>query len=167
MNHSADLLKFYRQCGDTLLEVMVALLIFSAGLVGLASLQLSTIQQGRETTAYNSGLQLAADLAEQIQANPEALAMGWYANPASADPVCDPGDNCGLLAFTATGLAYWKSALNRRLLKAKSHICRDATLNDGTPESPQCDGLGNYTIKLWWSDLDGTRHSYQLGVGIS
>jgi prepilin-type N-terminal cleavage/methylation domain-containing protein len=60
MNHSADLLKFYRQCGDTLLEVMVALLIFSAGLVGLASLQLSTIQQGRETTAYNSGLQLAA-----------------------------------------------------------------------------------------------------------
>ncbi len=157
-----------RQRGNTLLEALVAILIFSIALVGLATLQISTMQMGRETTAYNTAMQLATELAEQMQANPHALANGWYTDPTGlAGGNCEPGTNCGLQAFTTTGLNYWQAGLNTRLRNATAHVCRDASPNDGLPGMPQCDGAGEYTIKIWWSARDGSPEKYQVRVGLT
>ena len=159
--------RYCRQRGDTLLEVLMSVLVFSFGLVGLASLQISTMQKGRETTEYNMAMQVAGELAEQIRANPDALALGWFTDPAQQlDSDCEAIANCTLRAFTNTGLQYWQASLDTRLPGAKVHVCRDTSPNDGLPALPQCDGDGAYTIKIWWPGQDGQLQSYQVQAGL-
>lgn len=159
--------RYCRQRGDTLLEVLISVLVFSFGLVGLASLQISTIQKGRVTTEYNIAMQLAGDLAEQIRANPDALAQGWYSDPTVlVDFDCAAAANCTLQSFTHTGLKYWQASLEARLPDASAHVCRDSSPSDGLPGMPQCDGSGAYTVKIWWPGQDGQLQSYQLQAGL-
>ena len=55
--------------GFTLLEVMVALLIFSIGLLGLAGLQGSSLQNNKTADLRSIAVIAAHDMAERIRAN--------------------------------------------------------------------------------------------------
>ena len=62
--------QFYlKQCGFTLLEVLVAILIFAIGLLGLASLQ--TVSQRSNHSAYlrSQAVIQAYDIADRMRAN--------------------------------------------------------------------------------------------------
>ena len=158
--------RYCKQRGDTLLEVLISVLVFSFGLVGLASLQISTMQKGRETTEYTIAMQLAGDLAEQMRANPEALSLGWDKNPTELPRENCEGEQCASRAFTVTGLEYWQASLVGRLPNATAHVCRDTSPNDGLPGVPQCDGQGAYMIKIWWPNQDGELQSYHQQAGL-
>ena len=158
--------RYCRQRGETLLEVLISVLVFSFGLVGLASLQISTMQKGRETTEFNIAVQLAGELAEQIRANPNALALGWYNEPTQPLlPGCE-ADQCQLRSFTNTGLSYWQNSIDTRLPGAQAQVCRDSSPGDGTPNEPLCDDTGAYTVKLWWPSQVGELQNYQVQAGI-
>jgi type IV pilus assembly protein PilV len=158
---------YYSQRGDTLLEVLICVLIFSFGLAGLATLQISIMQQGRETTAYNTAMQMGTALAEHMRANPQALAEGWYRNPTeNSAGGCNPGLNCGLLAFVTAGLNYWQATLATRLPGATAHVCRDSSPIDGAAGAPECDDAGDYTIKIWWPEHGSGPQKYHLQAGL-
>lgn len=67
-----------RHRGFTLLEVLVALVIFSVGLLGLAGLQMSSVR-GNSGAQYRTQASLALqDLAERMHANTAAVGSNAY-----------------------------------------------------------------------------------------
>lgn len=81
------------QFGASMLEVMVALLIMSLGLLGMAGLQAATAKYRVNVESHAVVSQLVADFAERVRINPE-----------SAGPSFDPsmGSSSSLYTLTDT-----------------------------------------------------------------
>lgn len=68
--HPVD--KVSKQAGISLIEVLIALLIFAVGLLGFAALQLSALQSSGDSNQRTQATWVVQDLAERIRANQEA-----------------------------------------------------------------------------------------------
>lgn len=55
--------------GFTLIEVLVAILVLSLGVLGAAGMQVASLRANREARAQETGTRLATELAELIRAN--------------------------------------------------------------------------------------------------
>jgi type IV pilus assembly protein PilV len=64
-----------KQRGMSLVEVLVALVIISVGLLGIASLQLTTLQNNHNSLLHTQASALADDILDRMRAN--------MSNPAS------------------------------------------------------------------------------------
>jgi len=64
--------------GFTLIEVMIALVIFTVALLGLAGLQAASLRDNQLAYLNTVATQLAHDMGERIRANPAAAAAGAY-----------------------------------------------------------------------------------------
>ncbi len=87
--------------GATLIEVSVALLIFSVTALGLINLQQRALETTQYAVWYNQAVVLAADAVERIRANPTAQASyrgKWQSGSSTA---CTQASN----ACSATQLA--------------------------------------------------------------
>jgi type IV pilus assembly protein PilV len=67
-----------RQSGFTLIEVLVTLVLVSVGLLGIAALQLTTLQGNQESYVRSQASVLAGDMLDRIRANPVAFRNGDY-----------------------------------------------------------------------------------------
>jgi len=90
--------------GFSLIEVLVALLVTSVGLLGLASLQITGMKYNHNAYLRSEATFLAKDLVERMRANRVAALNGDY-DTAFADAA--PG--AGSLA--STDLSDWKGAV--------------------------------------------------------
>lgn len=68
----------FQQSGFTLVEAMIALVIFSVGLLGLAGMQMTGIQSNHSSMMRTIATQLSYDLSERIRSN----RADDYVNPA-------------------------------------------------------------------------------------
>ena len=59
------------ESGSTLIEVLVAIVVLSIGLLGIAGLQAATTKYKVNTWARSAGTQLLSDLSERIRINPD------------------------------------------------------------------------------------------------
>ena len=80
------------QSGTTLIEVLITVVLVSIGLLGLAGLQLTTVQNSNSSSERFEATTLAHDILERIRANRRAALAGNYnlalgAAPAGADLV--------------------------------------------------------------------------------
>lgn len=71
-----------QQAGFTLIEAMIALLVFSVGLLGLAGMQMSGLQNNHNSLMRTYAIQNSYDIAERIRsrinnANPLAAVASW------------------------------------------------------------------------------------------
>ena len=66
------------QAGFTLLEVMIALVIFSIGLLGLAGLQAGGLRSNTQAQLRTIATIQAYDMAERIRSNPRGVEDGDY-----------------------------------------------------------------------------------------
>lgn len=82
-----------RASGVSLIEVLIALLVFSIGLQGIASLQYQSVKENFDSTQRTHGVWVAQELISRIQANPD----GWssYVTDPNTDPNAapDPASN--------------------------------------------------------------------------
>ncbi len=90
--------------GFTLLEVMVALVIFSIGLLGLAGLQARGLQSNASAYYRSLATIQAYDMADRIRSNPEGVSNGNYDNltaiiPPTADCITNTCDAATLARF--------------------------------------------------------------------
>ncbi len=83
-----------RARGFTLIEVLITLVILAIGLLGLAGLQLFSLQSQMEAYQRGQAVMLAEEMAKRIQVNAQAARAGDYTEaqnyglqPAA---VCDP-----------------------------------------------------------------------------
>lgn len=64
--------------GATLLEVMIALMIFSIGMLGLAALQVTGLRETGNSELRTQATLVANDMIERMRANPKGVSDGSY-----------------------------------------------------------------------------------------
>lgn len=115
-----------KQYGASLLEVMVALLVMSLGLLGMAGLQVASAKYRVNVQANGVVAQLVSDIAERVRVNPEA------AGP-SFDPSVGGGESLYVL----------ESSWSKQLAEALS-----ITLNCSTSACTSIE-RAEYDMKRW------------------
>jgi len=82
--------------GFTLIEVLVALVIMSVGMLGIAGLYVHSMQAGRTSLFRHHAVTLAGDVADRIRANPRAaaayVAAGANNNCVDGTVTCTPAE---------------------------------------------------------------------------
>ncbi|WP_018869234.1 type IV pilus modification protein PilV [Thioalkalivibrio sp. ALgr3] len=113
--------------GVTLIEVLVAVLVLSIGLIGLAALQANALQANHSSYMRSQATNLAYDIADRMRTNRQAALSGDY-NTAFADHegtggACDP--NLSLTGDLADqDLAQWKNAIACTLPAGQASVSR-------------------------------------------
>ena len=128
------------QHGFTLLEVLIALLILSIGLLGLAALQTTGLRSNQMASMRTLATEAAYDITDRMRANPAGVAADEY--------VIAIGDAPGDTSATGTALAdlnAWRERVER-LPGGASEI----TQCDET-STPTCDGL-THVITVYWDE---------------
>ena len=80
--------------GFTMIEVLIALLVLAVGLLGMASLQVLSMQSSSSALNRSQATMIAYDLAERMRRNPIGALNNEYViiNQAAPDPVdCNAG----------------------------------------------------------------------------
>lgn len=143
------------QSGFSLIEVLVAALVLSIGLVGVAALQALSLQNNQSAFMRSQATALAYDLADRARANLASANSNLY-NPATAGikANCKTTVGCSPQDLAQHDLAEWNAAVATALPMGTGFICLDSTPDDGTGVGdPQCDGSGNQaSVKIWWDD---------------
>jgi type IV pilus assembly protein PilV len=152
-----------QQCGFrgfTLVEVLVALVILSIGMLGIASLLLSSLQGSRTALLRTQAVNLAADLAERARANRGAGTA--YDTTVTTSPAlvanCETaGQTCSPTEMASNDLKRWETAIA-------------ATLPDGAGTvdvQPITATLNRYTVTVQWTQSGDTDPAtYSLTVDI-
>jgi len=91
--------------GFTLVEVLIALIILSVGMLGIAGLYVHSMQAGRTSLFRHHAVTLAGDVADRIRANP--LAGAAY-GLAGADNSCvNGGIDCSPAQMAGNDIFLW------------------------------------------------------------
>lgn len=111
-----------RTRGVTLVEALVALLVLSVGMLGIAALFVSSVRFNRTALLRTQAINLVSDMADRIRANSSAgpaYALATYgAAPALRDCAPEPGTaggNCTIDELAEDDLARWIAAVRATL----------------------------------------------------
>ncbi len=135
-------LSVHRKAGGfTLLEVLIALLVLSIGLLGLAALQTVSLRACEMANQRTTSTLLATDIVERMRANPQGVSHGSYLNDAGA-ATGTPADcnaiDCNTAQLAAFDLGQWQAAIAR--------------LPGGQGEITRVNGLPLHTITVRWDE---------------
>ena len=118
--------------GFTLLEVMVALLVLSIGLLGLIALQTTGLRETQMSYSRTQATLLGYDITDRMRANVAGVDGDEYIIGTGAAP--------GGATVSATDLVEWKAAINQLLPGGTGEITQDA----GPPVT--------HTITIRWDE---------------
>ena len=128
----------HRQRGFSLVEVLIALIIMSVGMLGIAGLYVQSMQAGRTSLFRHNAVTLAGDVADRIRANPTAGAA--YAAGAGIDSGCvAQGVDCSGPQMASHDIFLWSQQATTSLPNGQVNITFDGTV--APPE---------YTVEIAW-----------------
>lgn len=130
-----------KQSGFTLLEVLVAMLVLSIGLLGLAGLMASSMRNNQSAYHSTQATWLAYDILDRIRANRAGALAGDY-NAALSSPACSTAAPSGTIA--AQDIGGWKNMIACALPEGAGSITV-------TPANRQV------SITIQWNDSRGTK----------
>lgn len=139
--------------GFTLVEVLVALVVMSVGMLGIAALYVSGIQGSRGAIFQTKAINLAADMADRIRANriaPNAYAIAGAGAPSNCeDDIANSVIVCTAAQVAANDVWIWNQTLQdpRQGLPAPT-----AGGQMGTVAVNQATVPPTYTITVTWSE---------------
>jgi len=138
--------------GFSLVEVLIALIIMSVGMLGIASLYVQSMQAGRTSLFRHNAVTLAGDVADRIRANP--IAVGAY-ELAGADFSCTDGTTtCSNVQMAAQDIFLWDQQAQDTLPNGTVTIVIDQISNPPV-----------YTITVNW-DEPGQAQNYTFDTPI-
>jgi type IV pilus assembly protein PilV len=115
-----------RQNGFSLVEVLIALIIMSVGMLGIATLFVQSMQAGRTSMFRHHAVTLAGDVADRIRANPRA---GIAYTGLGADGGCvGTGNDCNEAAMAANDIFLWDQQVVESLPNGDVTIAFDDTV---------------------------------------
>ncbi|MDH5179402.1 MAG: type IV pilus modification protein PilV [Gammaproteobacteria bacterium] len=138
------------QSGFTLLEVMLALVIFSVGLLGLAGMQMSGLQNNNDAMLRTLAYQQLYDMAERVRGNWSGYQNGDYNSLSGSVAVaaCSP---CTTGQQASNDFAEWETSNATALPDGTGSVARDPA--------------GNVIITLNWTDrTTGATNTASLGI---
>ena len=135
--------------GISLVEVLVALLIFSIGMLGAAMLFVESLRNSRSALLRTQAVNLVSDMADRIRANAAARAAynsaGYGGAPAeqgcAPDGAPGSGRACDMAQLAQDDLARWQNSV-RALLPPVPDA--DVEYFAGNPE--------RYRIRVAWQE---------------
>ncbi len=143
------------QRGFTIVEALVALVILAVGMLGIASLYVTTLRASGSAASRMQAVNLASDLGDRIRANRTAEAA--YAGAAAANGTTCIGATatCTPAQMAAHDLFVWQAALQAALPGAAGAVTVDAGANPTT-----------YQIRVSWVEASNLAQSYTLNLQI-
>lgn len=127
-----------RDDGFTMLEVLIAIVVLSIGLLGLAGLQATGLRNNQGAALRSIAIQQAYDMADRMRGNPGSVANGLYYNTAgAADANCNTVTGCSPASMAANDVFEWNRA-NANLLPG----------GQGTITAGPAAGLSTVTV-MW------------------
>lgn len=158
----------FTQRGTGLIEVLVALIILGVGMLGIASLYVTTLQAKTTATSRTQAVNLASDISDRIRANRTATIAYKYnvtGGTTPADNSCNdthdtPAVTCIPALMAANDLLDWENLIDSTLPGDGSSTPSGsiAVDNSTTPVS--------YTITINWKEPTTDTLSYTLSVEI-
>lgn len=100
-----------KQSGFTLLEILVAMLVLSIGLLGLAGLMASSMRNNLSASHRTQATWMAYDIIDRMRANRANAITGSYTTGLGAPVACTVAAPAGTLTVQAQDIAAWKSQL--------------------------------------------------------
>ena len=94
--------------GFSLVEVLIALIIMSVGMLGIAGLYVQSMQAGRTSMLRHHAVTLAGDVADRIRANPAAGAA-YAASPGQNFNCVSATANCNVAQMAAHDIFLWQA----------------------------------------------------------
>jgi len=91
--------------GFTLIEVLVALIVMSIGMLGIAGLYVHSLKAGSTSMFQHNAITLAGDIADRIRANPTAGAA--YQGAGANNACVNGGVNCTPAQMAANDVFLW------------------------------------------------------------
>lgn len=148
--------------GFSLLEVLISLLIFSLGLLGMAGLMVMSVKTNQSAYLRTQASFLAQSMADRIRGNLGRINLynGAYSAATAGPDTCASGVACPPATIAARDIALWSRQLADSLPNAAADInCDGVSLGSGAQlGAAPYSGLCTFTIT--WSeqtlDRDGT-----------
>lgn len=139
----SDLRPSRLQGGFTLIETMVALLVISVGMIGVAALHGQALSASGVALRRSVAVGLAADIADRIRVN-RGADVAYEA--AAADNNCDDptgggGADCTPAQMAAHDLFLWRAQIGQSLPGGQGAIDVDTATNPTT-----------YTVTVSWDE---------------
>ena len=152
-----------KQLGATLIEVLVALLVFTIGLQGVASLQYQAMKDNFDSAQRSHGVWAAHELINRIRANTAGRENGNYtvdANPCNAVPTSCVTETCSAADMATYDI--WDAICQDTLLNPNIEIsCVDADNSD----TSACSKGSNFTLKLEWNSKSVSDDTANINAG--
>lgn len=145
------------QRGFSLIEMLVALVVFSVGLLAVAGLQTVSKQANYEAIQRTAASQIAYGLLEDIRVNGDAadiyLAAGELGNGslgAEPAPNCKPGAECNTAQKAAYDLWFWEQLIDGNLETSGGAGTGGLVLPTLCIAGPAGGGAGVYQVTITW-----------------
>lgn len=141
------------QRGFGLIEVMVALIVLSVAVIGLAGLQTVTLRNINNALLESQAATLAQDLIERVRANPQGTYAATFDTAIAIGTTACEGvaANCDPDALALYDLMRWKCSLGASVMAS------ECAARNIAPQLPSGDGemtvVGDaVTIRIRWFD---------------
>jgi type IV pilus assembly protein PilV len=130
------------QCGFSLLEVLITIVVMGTALLGTAALQAYSIKVSQGGQFRTQAIILATDLIERLDANAIAAAAGAYEAtlPSAAATGDCAANDCDAQQMAAYDLARFQERLQAALPEGAAKITRAGT------------GPWIYTVQVTWKE---------------
>lgn len=139
-----------RQRGFTLIEVLIAGLVLSVGVLGVAGLQITALKNLQSSQSYGVAAMLANDIADRMWVNQaEALANNYNHTAAPAGPPDCVGGACTTAQLAEFDKNDWQQQIVGYTLPDSTVIPGLLPAGTGTVAA---DGGTSFRITLRWDD---------------
>jgi type IV pilus assembly protein PilV len=145
------------QRGFGLVESLVALLVVSVGMLGIAALYGQGLGASRSALFRTKAVNLVSDMADRIRANRQAGAT-YQAAGAGVNNRCEPGGaTCTPAQMAAHDLWLWNVEIDEQLPGAAAAF-GTVTHTAGVPPT--------FTILVEWQEIGVGLASYQVAIRV-
>jgi type IV pilus assembly protein PilV len=159
-----------RNAGFSIVEVLVALVVLSIGMLGIAALYVESLRAGRTAVYRTQAVNLASDMADRIRANrnareaydlaadDEPVERGCAATAEDATP-----NTCSAAELAEDDMARWRAAIIDQL-PGNGQGTPTGTISVTTPAAATQTRV--YAIAITWSEPGEGALSYTLNLQI-
>ncbi|WP_455374919.1 type IV pilus modification protein PilV [Kaarinaea lacus] len=138
-----------QQKGFSIIEVLISVLVISIGLLGMAGLQTTGIQQSHNSYLKTQASMLAYDMADRMRSNLQGVAAGHYnsinngtLDLITSEPVCADTNACTAEEIASIDIYQWTSADTTGSISAALPSGHGMVSNNG----------GVFTISVLWDE---------------
>ena len=147
----------YRQHGFSLLEMLVALVIFSVGLLAVAGLQTVSKQANFEGLQRTTASQIANGLLEDMRMNGDSInsyrvaaELGGGSKGGEPLPNCQVGAECNAAQKAAYDLWFWEQVLDGNMETSGGAGTGGLMFPTLCIDGPAVGGPGIYRVTIAW-----------------